>query len=71
MVCKERGSVFEVVFCKSLEDSQARGWTQAAVREARTTFPLQGQIGACCSHVYNTELSVLFVYLKQYVPSDI
>lgn len=42
-VCKERGSVFEVVFCKSLEDNQARGWTEAVGREATTTFPLWGQ----------------------------
>lgn len=42
-VCKERGCVFEVVFCKSLEDNQARGWTQAVGREATTTFPLQGR----------------------------
>lgn len=42
-VCKERGSVFEVVFCKSLEDDQARGWTQAVGREATSTYPLRGQ----------------------------
>lgn len=42
-VCKERGCVFEVVFCKSLEDNQARGWTQAVGREATTTSPLRGQ----------------------------
>lgn len=42
MVCKERGSVFEVVFCMSLEDNQARGWTQAVGREATTTFLQRG-----------------------------
>lgn len=41
MVRKEKECVFEVVFCKSLEDNQAQGWSQAVGREATTTFPLQ------------------------------
>lgn len=42
-VCKEQGSVFEVLFCKSLEDNRASGWTHAVGREATTIFPLWGQ----------------------------
>lgn len=66
-VSKERGSVFEVVFSKSLENNWARGWTPAVGREATTTFPLQvqnwGLPWPCLLHWITI---VIYIYHQKY-----
>lgn len=50
-IYEARGSVFEVVFSRSLEDEAARGWTQA-VEESNRHFSYCGaETEACCGHV--------------------
>lgn len=45
MACEERWWFFEVVYTKSLEDSQARGWTEALERSNNCFFTVRPKLG--------------------------